>query len=220
MWRISVIIIQLGALCLVHVLILTKIGQSIRRTSGSSLTVLPHSPTSVQHPDNTKSNKLSPMSNNSQQSVDMFIKVAGNLSPGRPPPPPYFPPPPPGLVQAGLSPSSVIQNTNGPQKHFNNSPSGIVSSPQNYNSATWERPIHRGGTIASGGSAIHPGHLSGNHHVPHNNSTSSMSKLIVPPPLGMINLICKLGMAKTNLHVRGTNLFKALLSRVSISLGF
>ena len=33
-------------------LVLLVIGQSIARTSGSSLTVLPHSPTSAQHHDN------------------------------------------------------------------------------------------------------------------------------------------------------------------------
>ena len=155
--------------------------------SGSSLTVLPHSPTAVQHPENTIANKLSAMSNNStQQPVEMFMKAVGNLSPGRPPPPPYFPPPPPGSVQPGLSPSSVIQNTNGPHKHLNNSSSGIASSPQNYNSATWERPIHRSGAIGSGGTAVPPGsQMGGNHQLPHNNSTSSMSKLIVPPPLGL-----------------------------------
>lgn len=158
----------------------------MRRTSGSSLTVLPHSPASVQQQDNTQNNKLSPMSNSSQQTVDMFMKVAGNLSPGRPPPPPYFPPPPPGSAQPGISPSSVIQNTNGTHKHINNSLSGMISSPQNYNSATWERPILRGGAIAGGGSTIHSGsQLGGNHQHMHSNVTSSMGKLVVPPPLGM-----------------------------------
>ena len=153
--------------------------------SGSSLTVLPHSPPAIQHPENTVVNKLSPMSNNTTQPAEMFMKAVGNLSPGRPPPPPYFPPPPPGSVQAGLSPPSVIQNTNGPQKHLNNSSSGIVSSPQNYNSATWERPIHRGGAIGSVGTIIPSGSQLGGNQLPHNNSTSSMSKLTVPPPLGM-----------------------------------
>ena len=115
-----------------------------------------------------------------------------NLSPGRPPPPPYFPPPPPGTIQPGMSPSSVIPNNSYSPKHLNNSTGGMMNSPQTYNSATWERPIHRGGTIAGVGSTIRQGsHLSGNHHVQHNNATSSMSKLTVPPPLGMIHLSLK-----------------------------
>lgn len=122
----------------------------------------------------------------SQQPVDMFMKITGNLSPGRPPPPPYFPPPPPGSVQPGMSPASVIQNNSYAHKHINNSPSGIVTSPQNYNSSTWERPIHRGGTIAGVGHSIRQGsQLSGNHQGQHNNMSSSMNKLTVPPPLGM-----------------------------------
>ena len=170
-------------------LVLTEIGESMRRMSGSSLTVLPHSPASAQQQDNTPSNKLSPMSSTSQQTVDIFMKAAGNLSPGRPPPPPYFPPPPPGSTQPGMSPSSVIQNINGTHKHTNNSPGGMVSSPQNYTSATWERPIHRGGSITGGGSTIQSGsQLGGNHQLLHNNVTSSMNKLIVPPPLGIIFL--------------------------------
>ena len=117
--------------------------------------------------------------------IDTFIKATGNLSPGRPPPPPYFPPPPPGSILPGISPSSVIQNTNGP-KHISNSPGGVLNSPNNYNSATWERPIHRGGINPGGGPAIHSGsQVGGNHHIPHNNVTSSMGKLVVPPPLGM-----------------------------------
>ena len=158
-----------------------------RMTSGSSLTVLPHSQTAGPHPEDTSSS----MSNNIPQPVDMFMKVAGNLSPGRPPPPPYFPPPPPGTVQAGLSPSSVIQNNNGQVKHLNSSVSGIPNSPQNYNSATWERPIHRGGVVGSGGATSAPGpQRGGNPQLPHNNSTSSVNKLIVPPPLGTAKIEC------------------------------
>ena len=165
------------------------IGQSIGRTSGSSLTVLPHSPSIAQHHENNPNNQLSPGFNSAQHSIDMFMKVSGNLSPGRPPPPPYFPPPPPGSNQQGISPSSVIQNNNSSHKHLNNSPSGILSSPINYNSATWERPIHRGGTVGSMGASIRPGSQVGGHHqVPHNNMTSSMSKLTVPPPLGMAKI--------------------------------
>ena len=175
----------MGGYCLVFVLVFIIIGQSIGRTSGSSLTVLPHSP-------NNSNNKLSPMSNSSQQQVDLFMIAGKNLSPGRPPPPPYFPPPPPGTIQPGMSPSSVIPNNSYSHKHLNNSPGGMMNSPQNYNSATWERPIHRGGTIAGVGSTIRQGsHVSGNHHVQHNNATSSMSKLTVPPPLGMMSLSVK-----------------------------
>ena len=153
-----------------------------RNTSANSLTVLPHSPLGIQHLDSSPSTKLSPLSNSQQ--------LVGNLSPGRPPPPPYFPPPPPGSVQAGLSPSSVIQNTNGPHKHLNNSGGGMISSPQNFNSSTWERPIHRSGAIASGGpTALQGTQHGGSHQLPYNNSTSSMSKLIVPPPLGTNNLL-------------------------------
>ena len=156
------------------------------RTSGSSLTVLPHSPGLIQQHDSSSSNKLSPMS---QQPVDMFMKISGNLSPGRPPPPPYFPPPPPGSVQPVMSPTSVIQSNSYAIKHINNSSTVMANSPQNYNSATWERPIHRGGTIAGVGSSIRQGsQLSTNHHVQHNNMTSSMNKLTVPPPLGRTNL--------------------------------
>ena len=170
--------------------VLIVIGQSIGRTSGSSLTVLPHSPSSNQHHDNIPNNQLSPAFNSAQHSIDMFMKVSGNLSPGRPPPPPYFPPPPPGSNQQGISPSSVIQN-NSSHKHLNNSPGGKLASPHNYNSATWERPIHRGGPVGSIGAGIRPNsQLGGNHQIPHNNMTSSMSKLTVPPPLGMTKL-CK-----------------------------
>ena len=147
-----------------------------RITSGSSLTVLPHSPLGIQHLDSSPNTKLSPLSNSQH--------IVGSLSPGRPPPPPYFPPPPPGSVQPGLSPSSVIQNTNGPHKQINNSGGGMVSSPQNFNSATWERPIHRS---SGGATALQGSQLGGSHQLPHNNSTSSMSKLIVPPPLGNDN---------------------------------
>ena len=176
--------------CAISVLVnvLIVIGQSIGRTSGSSLTVLPHSPSSNQLHDNIPNNQLSPAFNSAQHSIDMFMKVSGNLSPGRPPPPPYFPPPPPGSNQQGISPSSVIQN-NSSHKHLNNSPGGKLASPHNYNSATWERPIHRGGAVGSIGAGIRPNsQLGGNHQIPHNNMTSSMSKLTVPPPLGMLKI--------------------------------
>ena len=171
--------------CLVFVLVLIVIGQSIARTSGSSLTVLPHSPTSAQHHDNTANSQFSSTYSSAQHSIDMFMKISGNLSPGRPPPPPYFPPPPPASIQQGISPSSVIPNSNSSHKHINSSPSGILGSPHNYNSATWERPINRGGTIGGVGSGVRPSSQVGGNQVTHNNMTSSMSKLTVPPPLGM-----------------------------------
>ena len=173
-----------ACLYFVLVFVIIIIGQSIGRTSGSSLTVLPHSPASTQHHDNTHNNQMSPPFNSTQHSIDMFIRASGNLSPGRPPPPPYFPPPPPASNQQGISPSSVIPN-NSSHKHLNSSPGGILGSQHNYNSATWERPIHRGGMIGGVAPGIRPSsQLGGIPQIPHNNITSSMGKLTVPPPLG------------------------------------